>query len=107
MTSNSSSDDAFSRVLGIEDRVIVTEPLYDRQKTGAYVDADVYVLPCQYENFGTTVLEAAACGTPVLASPVRAIPDIVANGETVFVLANNSPMCIANSISNILKIGKA
>ena len=29
-------------------------------------DADVYILPSSYETFGVTVLEACACGTPVI-----------------------------------------
>ena len=68
MISNSRSDDAFSRALGIEDSVIVTGPLYNREKLEAHVDADVCVLPSQYEVFGITLLEAAACGTPVVAT---------------------------------------
>jgi len=66
-----------ARALGIEDRVIVTGPLYNREKLEAYVDADVYVLPSQYEIFGITVLEAAACGTPVVATIGCGISDFV------------------------------
>ncbi len=53
-------------VLGIEDKVLYTGPLYQRDKLEAYVDADIYVLPSTYEIFGVTVLEALACGTPVI-----------------------------------------
>ena len=67
-----------ARALGIEDRVIVTGPLYNREKLEAYVDADVYVLPSQYEVFGITVLEAAACGTPVVATRRCGISDFIA-----------------------------
>lgn len=67
-----------ARALGIEERVIVTGPLYNREKLEAYVDADVYVLPSQYEIFGITVLEAAACGTPVVATRRCGISDFVA-----------------------------
>lgn len=61
------------------------------------------VIPSSTEGLPGVMLEAMACGTPVLASPVGAIPDIVVDGETGFILADNSPMCIANSISSILK----
>ena len=67
-----------ARALGIEDRVIVTGPLYNRKKIEAYVDADVCVLPSQYEIFGITLLEAAACGTPVVATRRCGISDFVA-----------------------------
>jgi glycosyltransferase involved in cell wall biosynthesis len=52
--------------LEINDRVIFTGPLYEQDKLKAYVDADIYVLPSVYEIFGITVLEACACGTPVI-----------------------------------------
>lgn len=52
--------------LEISDKVLFTGPLYGRAKVEAYVDADVYVLPSRYEIFGSTVLEACACGTPIV-----------------------------------------
>ena len=53
---------------GLESRVIFTGPLYDNDKLEAYVDADVHVLPRAREPFGLTLLEACACGTPVILS---------------------------------------
>lgn len=54
------------RRLGIEEKVLFTGPLYGQEKLKAYVDANVYVLPSSYEIFGITILEAWACGTPVV-----------------------------------------
>lgn len=51
---------------GLTDRVVFTGPLYGEDKLGAYVDADVYVLPSLYEIFSLTVLEACLCETPVI-----------------------------------------
>ncbi len=63
--------------LKIEDKILFTGPLSGSDKLKAYVDADVYVLPSIYENFGVTVLEACACGTPVIVTDRCGIADIV------------------------------
>ena len=50
------------------------------------------------EDFGITVVEAMACGTPVLATPVGAVPYIIKNCETGFLLQSNDPQYIADNI---------
>lgn len=47
-----------------------------------YSMAEVFVCPSIYEPFGIINLEAMACGTPVVASAVGGIPEVVAHGET-------------------------
>ena len=65
--------------LEIEERVLFTGPLYGQDKLRAYVDADVYVLPSNYEIFGITILEAWACGTPVIVTDSCGLADVVEN----------------------------
>jgi glycosyltransferase involved in cell wall biosynthesis len=65
----------------------------------------VMVLPTHSDAFPTIILEAMACGTPVLASPIGGIPDIIKNGETGFFLEDNSPECIAKNLKNIENYG--
>lgn len=65
--------------LNINDKVLFAGSLYDRDKLEAYVDADIYVLPSHSEGFPTTVLEACACGTPIIISEGCRITDIVEN----------------------------
>lgn len=62
----------------------------------------LFVLPSYSEGLPIAVLEAMACGTPVLATPVGGIPDVIKDGETGFILENNSPECIAENIRKVL-----
>jgi glycosyltransferase involved in cell wall biosynthesis len=49
-------------------RVSVEGPIYGDAKTDAYWEADIFVLPTLNENFGLTVAEALAAGTPVIST---------------------------------------
>jgi glycosyltransferase involved in cell wall biosynthesis len=60
------------------------------------------VLPSSTEGLPNVLLEAMACGTPVLAPPVGAIPDIIKEGETGFLLKSNDPKHIAERIIELL-----
>jgi len=68
--------------LGISKHVLITGPLYGQDKLQAYVDSEFYVLPSRYETFPMTVLEAYACGVPVIVSNVGGLKDLVINGKT-------------------------
>jgi len=54
--------------LGVADRITWTGSLQGDLKWGAFRAADAFVLPSHQENFGVAVVEALACGTPVLIS---------------------------------------
>jgi glycosyltransferase involved in cell wall biosynthesis len=64
-------------------------------------DFKLLVLPSYTEGLPNSMLEAMACGTPVLAASVGAIPDIIKDGENGFLLKSNTPEHIAERIVEI------
>lgn len=62
--------------------VLLSGPLYGRDKLEVYVDATISVLPSRHETFPTVVLESYACSTPVIASRIGGLQEIVSHGIT-------------------------
>ena len=61
------------------------------------------VIPSYTEGLPNIMLEAMACGTPVLATPIGAVPDIITEGETGFLMEDNTPECIARNVIRALQ----
>lgn len=68
-----------------------------------YAAADVVVLPSHYESFGLTVLEAMACGRPVVASQVGGLASLVRHGETGFLIPPQDPNALAGYLALLLQ----
>jgi len=85
------------------DNILLTGPLYGKDKLEAYVDADVFILPSRYETFPNVVLEAYACSKPVIASNVQSISDIVIHGKTGLLFRAGNVQELAEMIVYILE----
>ena len=79
-------DEIFSRIaaLKLSDRVCFLENSPNEELVALYNAAALLVLPSFYEGFGLTVLEAMACGTPVVCSERGSLPEI-AGGAALLV----------------------
>lgn len=72
----------FSKVvleMGLQEEVILLGFVTDPDLVTLYNGADAFVYPTLYEGFGMPVLEAMACGTPVITSSVGSIPEVAAD----------------------------
>lgn len=87
--------------LGIDDRVTFTGY---RSDIPALMQAfDVFALPSRWEGFGLVFLEAMAAGTPVVASEVSAVPEIVVDAETGYLVPPGESDEFAEYIDHLLE----
>jgi alpha-1,3-rhamnosyl/mannosyltransferase len=70
--------------LGITEHVIFTGFVNDADLRALYSGARAYVCPSLYEGFGFTVLEAMACGTPVVCSSATSLPEVAGKAALYF-----------------------
>ena len=94
-------DEIFQKVRegGLRREVIFTGFAKNSDLPGLLSGVDVFVLPSLYEGFGLPILEAMACGTPVVASKVSSLPELV---EDNGVLVN--PESVSSIAKGIYKI---
>lgn len=88
--------------LGLADCVIFTGYIPEREKADHYRLADVYVMPSRGEGFGFVVLEAMACGIPVVASKVDGTREAVRDGRLGLLVDPGKPDEIISAILKVL-----
>lgn len=85
-------------------KITITGFIKDEDFPSYLNELKLLVLPTVHaEGLPTIILEAMACGTSVLASPVGAIQDIIRNGENGFIMQSTTPKCIAENVLMILE----
>lgn len=88
--------------LGLQDSVTFAGRIVQDRLPLYYSAADVLVVPSFYESFGLVGLEALACGTPVVATPVGAMESILQQGRTGQVVTEAAPRLLADAIEAFL-----
>ena len=67
-----------------------------------YSSADVVVMPSHHESFGMVALEAMACGTPVIASAVGGLAELVRDGDTGYLVPDRDPAAMSECLRRLL-----
>ena len=91
--------------LGLREQVRFAPPQQHHILSTYYRAADVVLVPSRSESFGLVALEAAACGTPVVASAVGGLLTIVEDSRTGFLIPDRSPEHFAACTARILDNG--
>jgi glycosyltransferase involved in cell wall biosynthesis len=87
---------------GLHGRTIVSEGSLPRNELAAlYARASVFVYPSLYEGFGMPVLEAMACGTPVVTSNISALPETA--GDAALLVDPLDDAALAEAIGRIVE----
>ena len=95
--------EAQSRTLGLGDHVRFLGYVLDVDLPRYYQAADLFVLPTrELEGFGLVTVEALACGTPVLGTPVGATPEILRTLCPSLVFRGTTPGVIAEDLERFL-----
>jgi D-inositol-3-phosphate glycosyltransferase len=88
--------------LGLRHRVRFVDPRPHEELTNYYRAADVCLVPSRSESFGLVALEAAACGTPVVAAAVGGLATLVVPGITGFLVEGRDPGDYAAYVAKLL-----
>jgi D-inositol-3-phosphate glycosyltransferase len=88
--------------LGVAKQLRWVKPQRHDRLADYYRAADVCIVPSRSESFGLVALEAAACGTPVVAAAVGGLRSLVDDGETGFLIEARDPSDYAVPVAKLL-----
>ena len=88
--------------LGVRDRVVFIPPQPHHVLSTYYRAADAVLVPSRSESFGLVALEAAACGTPVVAAAVGGLLTLVEDGRTGYLIDSREPQDYTTAIDRLL-----
>ena len=82
-----------------EDRVKIIGYVSEKELIALYNLADIYLFPSLYEGFGLPILEAQACGCPVITSNISSCPEVA--GDAAIIV---NPYSVNEIAENIVKL---
>ena len=87
---------------GVDDRVDFLGTVSHESLPAFYSLADVCAVPSYSESFGMVAVEAAACGTPVVASRIGGLRQLVLDGITGYTVVGHEPLAWADALCRVI-----
>ena len=88
--------------LNLSSRVIFTGYISETDLPLYYRAADAFVFHSTYETFGVVLIQAMACGTPVVAADTTAVPELIRHRRTGLCVEPLNPQALADAVLEIL-----
>ncbi|MEN6293488.1 MAG: glycosyltransferase, partial [Methanobacterium sp.] len=92
--------------LGLEKTVIFTGNLKPEEMHNYYQAADIFTLPSYTEGLPISILEAMSCGTPVIATNVGGIPEIIDDNINGFIIPPKNKKILKDKLNILIKDAK-
>lgn len=89
--------------LGIEDRVTFAGKVEDDEVRDFYCACDAFLFPNENQTWGLAVLEAMACGCPVMVSQGAAVHEVLTDNENAILFPARDPKALAEKIDYIIQ----
>ncbi|GKX67815.1 glycosyltransferase family 4 protein [Inconstantimicrobium mannanitabidum] len=94
----------------LSDDIILTDYVSEEDLVRLYNGADVFIYPSIFEGFGLPVIEAMACGTPVITSNTTSLPEVVDDAAILIdpynqeeIVSKIEALCMDNQLKNELR----
>jgi glycosyltransferase involved in cell wall biosynthesis len=87
--------------LGLDGRVKLRDPMFGESKVRFLQESDVFLFPSYHEGLPYSVLESLAAGTPVIATRVGGIPDVVHDGIHGLLIEPRDPAQIVHAVRRL------
>ena len=95
--------ESLAKSLVVSGNVVFTGRIARQEVSYYYAASDVFVIPSIVEAFGLVIIEAMACGKPVIGTNVGGIPDTIIEGLTGFLVSPRDPRGLSEKIVLLLK----
>jgi len=92
---------SLAKGLGIADKIIFTGQRQDVPEILHILD--IFVLPSYYEGLPRSIIEAQACGVPVVATNIGGVPEVVVNDKTGILVPPKDEKAIAKAVIDLLR----